>query len=481
MTTAAVFPTTRPRLSTLVPKDAEDTESPGLRAIAAEADQLVVWTVIALAAVSLALSPIYKTWLAFAAGLPPAAVAWWSYNRYRGTLRLRQTFAVALMLQCSVMIDQTHGLIEVHFVIVALIGLLMYYRDWRPLVTAASTTLVLHLAVGGLQMAGLPVHLFPCGHSMWMIAVHGVIVAAETAVFIVIVTRSRADVHRVEAGQAANEVQIRRAAEAAASIREAIAGLSSACGQTEITVADERGQLIQVAGAITEMTTVASLIRTNVQEAAENARVFTASLEEGRKAASATRETAEQMQDAMQSVGKDLSALESVLGKISNVVKFIDEVAQRTNLLALNAAIEAARAGEMGRGFAVVAGEVRRLAESTQTSTSEIEGLVNEVLEAATKVRGSVDSGIGQLATNGRQLVEVLGRIQAANEGSGKILEGTRFIAHSVEEQHAAIRDLSASVNGIERTADECMLQVKNPLSAQSQLRSVGEQLEAVL
>ncbi|WP_236733027.1 methyl-accepting chemotaxis protein, partial [Salmonella enterica] len=64
--------------------------------------------------------------------------------------------------------------------------------------------------------------------------------------------------------------------------------------------------------------------------------------------------------------------------RMSDIVKIIDSIAFQTNMLALNAAVEAWRTGEHGRGFAVVAGEVRRLAQKSASSASEIRNLIED-------------------------------------------------------------------------------------------------------
>jgi methyl-accepting chemotaxis protein len=166
---------------------------------------------------------------------------------------------------------------------------------------------------------------------------------------------------------------------------------------------------------------------------------------------------------------------------MSSVVGVIREIADQTNLLALNAAIEAARAGEAGRGFAVVADEVRKLAERTAMSTSEIAGTVQSIVgdtQLAVERMQGVSERMGTGVDLARQAGEALNVIDGQTDHAVAVVSD---IASSTKEQSTASQHIASSVEQIAAASGDNAAAAEANNEAARRLREVADELQGAL
>ena len=492
-------------------------------------DNFLAWLLVGHLVLALALAPLRGTWVsALLIGGALSGVSMLCARLAPGQLVTRMTIASAIMLYSGLIIYQTGGMIEMHFHVFGALAFLLMYRDWRVPVVGAAVIALHHVILHELQRRGVPVFLFAEHLGYHIVAIHAAWVVFETSVLVMMArdlereARLSDELIRVAlclgdgnlqarvpegsgvAGQAAAAINagterhadslgaVRQGAREFVKLSRATRESASEAGAIARQVSGSASRVADVArqqlagtqsdtsvvedllGAVDRMSQTAAQVREASREAAIVAR-------RGSETVDATVQGMVRARDTVRNAAAQVEGMEVHSQRIGEVVQVITSLASQTNLLALNAAIEAARAGEQGRGFAVVADEVRKLAEQSSRSVSEIATLVQQIRESIQAVVQGIAEGTRQ-TDEGANLA---GSAGAALRDIIRVVEHTMADVEAIANTASQIAgrgvegrsEASAAVRSIVQSAEENRASAEAVLEASTRIRAAIEQI----
>ena len=236
-----------------------------------------------------------------------------------------------------------------------------------------------------------------------------------------------------------------------------VAGAESLLGSVELAEKNafaQQRETDQLSTTVEQMAAAASEIASRVSDVACAVQEAQGETQAGSTTLDSAISRLQQLVDQIGSTSDAIQRLDQHSEGITGILDVIRGIAEQTNLLALNAAIEAARAGEQGRGFAVVADEVRTLASRTQSSTEEIQQMIQRLVEgshhavesmsASAELAGDTMQEANQAESSFDSIVALIDRIS----------DMSAHIASAAEEQSAVSQHIAENVASIRESAD---------------------------
>ncbi len=240
----------------------------------------------------------------------------------------------------------------------------------------------------------------------------------------------------------------------------------------------QRDKSAATAAAVEEMAASISTVAQNTDEVQQLSEQSLERSHQGNESISMLVGEVDQVESAVKDIAAAVNEFTRSTASIHAMTRQVKDIAEQTNLLALNAAIEAARAGEQGRGFAVVADEVRKLAEKSSQSASQIDAVTQSLAQQSVTVDQAIERGLSHLLSSQDSMETVAIVLSEANSSVNAVGSKVADVAVITERQRSTSCEVAANVEAIAAMAAENSLAVGQTAKAAQHLEQLAESLQ---
>ncbi len=274
---------------------------------------------------------------------------------------------------------------------------------------------------------------------------------------------------------------VRQVRDSASQVSARVAALSDSADRVSQSSHLQNEKSIEAAGAVEQLVSSISSIAQSAEHVQHQSQESLARATEGNRNLNVLLGEMDVVERAVKEMATSVNDFVRNTEAITQMTREVKDIAEQTNLLALNAAIEAARAGEQGRGFAVVADEVRKLAEKSSRSASEIDAITANLSAQSVAVRRSIEAGLRHLESSQTAVATVSSVLLATNGSVTEVDRGLDSIASATEQQRRVSGNVEASIEAIAGMARDNTGTVEQTAGAAHDLKRLAEGLASMV
>ncbi|HBK99515.1 MAG TPA: chemotaxis protein [Microcoleaceae bacterium UBA10368] len=274
----------------------------------------------------------------------------------------------------------------------------------------------------------------------------------------------------------------------AETIDRAVSSIASSSTEIAATVEEQERIASQQAASVNQTTTTMDELGASSRATAQQ--IETAAIQAmqalnlaggGTKAVEQTLEAMATLKTKVQDMQGQIMQLSEQTDRIGNISTVVSDLANQTNMLALNAAVEAVRAGEHGKGFGVVASEIRKLADRSKKSGTQINLLVADIQRAINSTVMVTDEGTKTVEAGVNIASETAAAFAGVANAVNNVVLSSQQISLNAKQQAIAIEQVVQAMNSLNQAAAQTACGISQTRVGTQKLNEAALDLKAIL
>ena len=176
-----------------------------------------------------------------------------------------------------------------------------------------------------------------------------------------------------------------------------------------------------------------------------------------------------------------IRSLSEKIEAIWEIVTIINSIADQTKIIAFNAELEASAAGDAGKNFQIVASEIRRLANSTVSSTSEIKNKINEIQHSSDRLITASEDGTNKIEEGGSLTETLHSTFEEIMESAEISADSAKDISTSIRQQVLAFEQILLTLKQISEGINNFVISTKSTSEITQNLKTMSDSMKGFL